>query len=288
VLGSATLSAKKLNEDAHQIFRGLRINSAAVADGVGSAVDSHLASRAAVHAFSEAVAKLDEKNRPVTMADVRVCWAEAGRAIRLLYEAAAAEYGNDRRVLQTTLLTVVETSDSFIVSYLGNGSLHLVRGDFFTFLPRRFPWCLTDLATGHTRLGDNGQEVLFAVLHPLADVSAVRMMCIEKDRQLGEIIILATDGICSPDHLAIGSDDQGRKWVEMNAHLERFVCRHLPSMMLTDGAGRLTKVPADEQLKTFLNEAAYDDDATIAVVISEAAFEHRHRYGEGEVPCKSK
>lgn len=286
VLGSASLSAKRQNEDAHLVYRGQSMNAVAVADGVGSAVDSHLASRAAVHAFMQAVRELDEKRGTASVADIRCCWTEAGSAIRGLYDSRRSFYMDERSVLQTTLITAVETRDCFIVGHLGNGSLFLVRGDFSTFLPRRFPWCFTDLATGHSRLGDNGQEILFAVLHPRTDVGAVHLMRIEKDRQLGEIFILTTDGVSSPDHQAIGNDGQGRRWLELNANIERLVSQDLPGIVRSAAANG-SKTDMEQDLQEYLAGASYDDDATIAVLISRAAIQFTYRSGREEALCKS-
>jgi PPM family protein phosphatase len=203
----ASKAAKSVNEDACTLFAGEYVSLVAIADGLGTSVDCHLAARLATEAIGAAALRLEQSREQVRIDTVEELWKSVGEAIPAFYAGHRDRYGDAPSPLETTLLFILDLPGYYVVSYLGNGSVWLIRGDYWQFLPRRWPWCLTDLLVGHTSLSETGRDVLFGTVGPTGLTSVPTTLALSKDPTHGEILLITTDGISSRDHGA----DSGRR-----------------------------------------------------------------------------
>ena len=292
--GSGTVGMGEKNRDYCGHFVGNALRCVAVADGVGESPGSWEGAKIAVCAFLEGIRGLDVEEKRLTVETLQAIWAQVGDSLKRRYEENPERF-NDPRILSssflaTTLLAVVELDSSYLVTYLGNGSIWLVRGDFWEFLdtPRKWPWCLTDLVLPHTKY--RGEEALSGIIDHRGLRGAPSILEVQRDCRDGEIFLLTTDGISSQDKLAVmGVEPSGRLFplerghkedprvIELNRHilgilrmLKRYLVRlcHHPS------------TPVSYYIDAYLRSHRFDDDATLGVIISEqakASFEERYR-----------
>lgn len=204
-------------------------------------------------------------------------------------------------MLQTTFTTIIELEDSYLVSYLGNGSILYIRGDFWSFWGRRWPWCVTDLMIGHSFLNETGKETLYGIVGPSGLTARVRCLQLWKDTECGEILALCSDGISSPDNLRVGNDTHNKLWIEVNPHIDVFIntilkqyfentgrqitpLSLLEKMTPVESMARHTETLSllENTLEDFLEGRIFDDDATLGVLISPRAREHYLEKGPGK------
>ena len=270
-LGTATMSPKLQNEDAHACYHGEHFNLLLVADGVGSSRDAHEASQRAVTAMIDAAP--DHDTRKVAPPRIlRELWRTATSTLTA-YRDEHDEYHGVAGALQTTLITLLETRDAYLLSYVGNGSAFVVRGDFWAFLERgRWPWPTTDVLLGHSVPATNGQEALYDTLHPGREGPVPGVWSIPKDHERGDVVILTTDGLSSRDHARRAQDATGHVYEECNPHIRRLLKEHLVHC-LSAAPDEREHVLAKE-LSAFLDGAVVEDDATLGVIVSGATYEY--------------
>jgi serine/threonine protein phosphatase PrpC len=240
----------------------------AIADGLGSSLDAHIASALAVKVFLAGVADLDRPANGIETAAVRQIWGRVVRALTHYYKQNALRYHKQPQALQTTLTTVIELADSYLISYLGNGSIFHVRGDFWSFWERRWPWCVTDLMLGHSFLNETGKDTLYGILAPTGLTAEVRFLQLWKDTTYGELLVLCSDGISSPDHLRVGRDANDKLWSEVNPPLDALLNQFLRPYFTQLGPQDDTAAGLARALHTFLQAQTFDDDATIGILVS--------------------
>jgi hypothetical protein len=265
---------KSVNQDAGDVYHGRQIVVLALADGVGSATDSELAAQSVVRSFISAMTKLDHGDVPITASAVKECLSQTHLDLQALYEATRGRYDGQRAVLQTTLLTVVDVGDRYIVSYVGNGSIYYIRGDIEAFLGRRWPWTVTNIVTGHAVLDQaTGKDELRHTLDPQRESPPMVLIEHSKDFEWGDLLLVCTDGVASDEQLRTGYDSNQKLWVEINAHTKTFIENHLGPFLQRcpklDECSRRLK----ESLRTFLETSAFEDDATVGVVLSARLIE---------------
>ncbi len=268
------LPQKKCNQDAAKAYRGSRFNALAVADGVGSALDAQSASAIAVDTFLRQVATFDQSERPLTeiAAGIQEFWDSSLTALDDLFARDPQRYEQFRGspVLETTLLTALDIEDRYIVSYVGNGSVFYVRGDFDAFR-KRWPWAVVNLAAGQAVLNaDTGKDELQYVLAPQR-AKRPQPVVVEHSKNVdhGEAILLCTDGISSPEQARVGYDSDHRLWTEINPHLIDLVQGRLTEFLASLA---ISSNPAGDLLITldrFLAERSFDDDASIGIILSQ-------------------
>jgi len=104
---------------------------------------------------------------------------------------------------------------------------------------------------------------------------------VSKDQKCGELLILCTDGINSADKVKVGRDPQEKLWIEANPHVEYLIGQALPEFLgevVGDAAPEQALV---ETLKAFLGARRFDDDATLAVLVSRQALHYaKYRFGK--------
>ncbi len=277
-VAAASVTAKTVNQDACQVRSGDNFCALAVADGLGSSFDAHLAASIATTAFIAESSRLAAPAAILSSAAVSATWEAVAKRLHEQYAKTPERYSGQAAPLQTTLLAVVDNGDNYLFTYLGNGSLLYLRGDFWRFKGRDWPWCRTDLMVGHTFLDSSGKDRLYGLVGPHGLTASPNIGVVSKDQKYGEFLILCTDGINSADHVKVGRDPQEKLWIEANPHVE-----YLIGQTLTRFLGELSGDADPEQalvssLQGFLSTRTFDDDATLAVLVSRQAV-HYAKYG---------
>jgi PPM family protein phosphatase len=281
IAAGASVTAKTINEDACQIRSSDKLCTIAVADGLGSSFDSHVAASIATATFVAECAKLTTPAIASPAGVVSSIWAGVEKRLHEHYTANRDHYSGQPAPLQTTLLGLVDTGDSYLFTYLGNGSVLYVRGDFWRFKGRDWPWCRTDLMVGHSFLDASGKDRLYGLVGPHGLTAQPNVGLVSKDQKYGEFLIVCTDGISSADHVKVGRDPQQKLWIEANPQVEYLIGQTLPQF-LRDMAGNSEPEQAlVAALQAFLTARTFDDDATLAVLVSRQAL-HYAKYTFGK------
>lgn len=280
LLVTSTKTTKPKNQDYCDKYDGKYISAVAIADGLGSSIDAHEASKIVVENFLKNIEESDIKGTELIKLDTKDItefWQKIVTKLTDFYKEHEEQYKDKQNILQTTLITVVELDDRYLISYTGNGSILYIRGDFWSFWNKRWPWCISDLMTGHSIIGENGREVLYGYLGPdRKDTSDIKILNINKDKRFGDILILTTDGISSSDQNKVGREDCTDKlWAEINPHIEKLINKYFMDYfknVIDEENDR------EEMLKKmivkFLEEETFEDDATIGIIMSRKAIEY--------------
>lgn len=274
-----TKSSKSQNEDSCGIYIGTEISAIAIADGLGSSLDSHLASELAVKTFVKKIKDHDEGKRTVNETDVISAYENIFQEIKNESHKTEKQYKsneyNMQHMMQTTLISLVETNDRYIISYIGNGSIWYIRGDFWKIdlAKRAWPWCITDLMVGHAILQD-GKYPLEGYISPKGIDSEIQCMSIMKNKWFGEVFILTTDGISSSEKLIIGLDDNQKVWIEVNPYMQKLLGKYLIEFLHDSKNSQNGNNSLKSHIRSFLDNNTFDDDATIGLLISQSVIEN--------------
>lgn len=253
----------------------IKKNVVTIADGVGSSVGSEEASKIVTERFTEFCLNGEDINFEI----IEEIWKKLGEELKKEYENyKKLNEINFSRVITscfaTTLISLIETEKYYFVTYLGNGSVWYIRGDFVDFFnnknSRKWPWCAVDLLIPHTSY--DGDEILFGILDENGLNGSPKIIQIKKDSEFGEIFILTTDGVSSNDKVRIKyyeKEPSIPKFSEINNNiysllieLKNYIDNYEDNKTLND------------LINNFLNERKFDDDATIAISMSEKAIEY--------------
>lgn len=275
-LAVKTKTAKLQNEDFCAKYEGKYMSAIAIADGLGSSIDAHVASKIAVENFLKDIELYEKQDkidtRKLEPANIIQFWKNIITKLNDNYKKNEERFKTKQNVLQTTLITVVELDDRYIISYTGNGCILHIRGDFWRFWNKRWPWCISDLMMGHSIIGKNGMEALYGTLKPNKDSLDIRVLTITKDIYYGDIFVLTTDGICSSDHNIIGRDDDNKLWLEINPHIEKLINKYFVNYFESIIDERNDNL--NEILDKYLEEQSFEDDATVGIIISRKTIEY--------------
>ena len=163
---------KRINEDRVCCGSSWGQNYIAVADGLGGYPHGGDAAQIAIETFQNYIKKMKQKDALQSYTFLQQVYQEASRKIK---KKASYTHG-----WKTTLLCVIERQQDFLISYLGDGQIYLIRGDMQIAVP---------LMVGHRVNG-----LLAGVLGP--DLTAApASLQLSKSFQSGEIIVAGTDGI---------------------------------------------------------------------------------------------
>jgi|SRR5579871_1975998 len=184
---------------------------------------------------------------------------------------------DDHKFMGTTLLIGCEMPDELLISYVGNGAAFRLPGNFWQFPAEvALPWCWLNLLCPHTMLQD-GKEVLIRYLSP-ASVQSMAMpsaLRIDKDSEVGDVLIVATDGIFSADQARRGTA-MGTHWIEAGANL---VALHRVLLGLFGADRRIEVADLESALTGYLGElasnGALEDDASIAIIVTQDAVSYQ-------------
>jgi hypothetical protein len=279
IIFAASKSSKSLNEDCCAFYSGNKVSAIAIADGVGSSSFSYLASKLAVEEFIKKIKEYEEHNNKIDEMEVVSIYNEISKKIKEEYINLKEQkkLNNTQNMMQTTLITLIETDDRYILNYIGNGSIWYIRGDFWKFnlTKRIWPWCITDLMVGHSVLNEEGKEVLEGYIGPEFDPEDyIQCMSVFKNKKYGEIFVLTTDGISSSDHLKIGIDNNNKVWIEINIYIQNLLERYLIKFFHDFKELKNGNISLSSYIEEFLNDNTFDDDATIGLLISSKVIEN--------------
>jgi hypothetical protein len=191
-------------------------------------------------------------------------------------EIITEEDKQDENLFGTTLISVIETDDKIKISYVGNGAIWHIRGNFNEFPSSYlFPWNAINILNPHT-IPENGKEVLYRLISNNEDFTECipSVIELEKDNEYGDIIMICTDGIYSVDQIKAGKNEKGT-WVKYEPSMLKFfenISRFFVNIKLYNKEG------IEQILKQYLEEIKLmlDDDATIGILISQKTLNYQN------------
>lgn len=280
----ATASLKSVNQDAVGVLRNSDSEEVgiAIADGIGSHAGADIASATCIAHLTKMVS-LSRLFQPV---DLNVAIVEISAELRNEMVAAKARLGDfdESNCFGTTLVCALAERHELVVSYLGNGAAFHLRGDFAE--ARRdgaFPWSGINLLGPHSRL-IKGQNILTRYLGPhlsprLSRPTTVR---VSRDAQnLGDILLICSDGLHSADQLQFGLDDRGKRWIGENELLSKLIDDL--DLCLRQGLKTSEELQTllSKHLSSLLQDKLMDDDCSVGVIVSGQVIE-RYTNGKSE------
>lgn len=228
------------NQDFATLFRVKDIEVLAIADGCGGVPHGAVASKCAAEAAAGYLRERIVGNSVPTVDLMTEAFQKAEAA--LAFQADALGFGKyqgeSRRFgLRTTLMLVVATRDNYFYGYIGDGTL---------ILRRRSAEVLEMLEP--QRVG-NCANVLAASLGPSTIGSWV---IAQSPRELGDILIAATDGIADSYDPRILVDGLSERIAKANGDVDGTVARFLQE--------------ANDDRDEFGNHR-FDDNLTLAILV---------------------
>lgn len=163
---------KRINEDRICSGSSWGLRYMAIADGLGGYPHAGDAAQIAVNTLQSHMQDMIQKNKLAQLSQLRQVYTRAASEIK--------KAASDAKGWKTTMLCVIERPEDFLISYLGDGQIYLIRGDAEIAVP---------LMVGH-RVGG----LLAGVLGPELTAEPV-IMQISKSFRSGEIIVAGSDGI---------------------------------------------------------------------------------------------
>jgi len=278
VMASATITNKPENQDSHALVEKSDTRAMFVADGLGAFKYSKLSSEKVIEYFKDILSQHFSSCVPDLLLLGNIFKTVKLRLVEFSNSFLPEEEKGAAYLFGTTAIAVVETEEKISIAYTGNGAAWHIRGNFSEFPDSLYyPWCISNYLNPHS-VSENGREVLYKFIsdRPDHNESAPSIIEIEKDRLLGDIIMVCTDGIYSADQLRVGENEKG-VWVKFESPILCFF-EYLASFFknypaYSNDALETELIKYLEGLKSNLN-----DDATVAVLITRDAL----KYHEGK------
>ena len=204
------------SQDALAVVTQDAMNAVIVADGMGALAGSGLAARYCAASATSLLWGKDSMSDPVALfgSIQRGLTEEAPEWLQQM-DAETRQRLDYSQAFGTTLLIGAETTDALSVAYAGNGCAFHLRGDFAEFPEHMpLPWSWVNMLNPHT-VSENGREALYRYLSPTSspDMAVPSVIRLSKDRVFGDCLVLATDGLYSPDQVRRGCDPEGEVWI---------------------------------------------------------------------------
>jgi len=274
IIATATITNKPENQDCKGEVENNDFNALFIADGLGTYKYAKLSSERVIDFFVNEAKNHQEKILNVKFSEV---YKEAKqKLIAFANEVIKDEEKQEENLFGTTLITILETDNKIKVSYTGNGAVWHIRGNFNEFPePYLFPWSAVNILNPHT-IPENGKEALYRLISNNNDYSECIPSIIEldKDNEIGEIIMICTDGIYSADQIKAGKNDKGT-WVKYEPSMLKFfeyISHFFKNNQLYN------KESIEQILNQYLEEIKpmLDDDATIGILISQKTLNYQN------------
>jgi serine/threonine protein phosphatase PrpC len=278
VIATATNTSKSENQDSKGEFEGTELNAIFIADGLGSYKYPRFASERVVDFFkanAQALNYLPGNGHNPKLNEVFKLAKE--KLIAFASENFKEEDKEDENLYGTTAITMFENNEKISVAYVGNGAVWHIRGNFNDFPDSyHYPWNAVNYLNPHT-IPEKGKEALYRLISNNSDPAECvpTSFELEKDKEVGEIIMICTDGIYSADQAKAGKNDKG-VWVRYEpAMLKFFDC--LKNFFKNEGS--YSKENIERMLDEYLEELkpTLDDDATIGILITEEALNYQNK-----------
>lgn len=274
IIATATITNKPENQDCKGEVENNDFNALFIADGLGTYKYAKLSSERVIDFFVNEAKNHQGKILNVKFSEV---YKEAKqKLIAFANEVIKDEEKQEENLFGTTLITILETDNKIKVSYTGNGAVWHIRGNFNEFPePYLFPWSAVNILNPHT-IPENGKEALYRLISNNNDYSECIPSIIEldKDNEIGEIIMICTDGIYSADQIKAGKNDKGT-WVKYEPSMLKFfeyISHFFKNNQLYN------KESIEQILNQYLEEIKpmLDDDATIGILISQKTLNYQN------------
>lgn len=278
VLATATNTSKSENQDNKGEFEGTHFNSLFIADGLGSFMYPRLASERVIDFFKASAKNMNDvqaKGHHPKFNEVFKLAKE--KLIGYANENMKDEDKETQNLYGTTAITVFETEDKISVGYAGNGGVWHIRGNFNDFpAAYHYPWNAVNYLNPHTT-SEDGKEALYRLISNSSDFTECvpTSIEIEKDKSVGEILMICTDGIYSADQVKAGKNDKG-VWVRYEPSMLKFF-EYLKEFFKANQY--YSKELVEQMLNKYLEELkpTLDDDATIGIIITKEALNYQNK-----------
>lgn len=275
------------NQDVCEIIEGPNFRGVVVADGIGSHYKSEVASVFCVKRFKEHLESIES----VDAIDFKEIFqrVKSGLLLHVKQLPDLEEYDDDQ-AFGTTLLCAVESEDEICIAYVGNGSIWHIQGNFDSFGPNRFlPWNAINLLNPHC-VEEEGKSALYRYISIAETSCEPTILRLSKNKALGDIIMVATDGVYSYDQVVIGKDPNGKVWISGEETMSLFyeiLSKFLATDPLTINDSNLKNALIDylERVKT---QNLMEDDTTLGVIISSSVLERRKTISVTQTPADEK
>ena len=243
VATATSIGGKQVQQDAcaHLDLPGCKV--VAVADGISSSPDAHLAAQTAVQIALQALTLYWQAGYPITPSILKQAFFEAQAIIRLQVQARRLTHAPPA----TTLIVAVELVDRFLVAYVGDGAAVLATGNL--------KLGLMNILYPHMRTGG-------AITCYLGSNQGwVEPACLEfpKCWPEGGILLVGTDGA-----LPLG------QLLKMARPILEQVQRHVMDSL--SSGGRVDPHPVLESWVT--RHLTTDDNRTLGLIVSEEALNY--------------
>jgi serine/threonine protein phosphatase PrpC len=277
LVAAASLTKKRANQDSFAVVHNShnRMTGVVVTDGVGS----FYGSRDASVVVSAAIKTHLEADTPKDSVNLKKAFSGARSALSDFIDVRADQLPanvDPRNAYGTTALCAVDAGDSFKLAYVGNGCILHLRGDFDQVSPGRLlPSNSANLLNPHCHW-HQGRSMLARIISPTTSdaESTPTVLEISQDDLLGDIFLVASDGIYSFDDVQIGRDSQGEIFIEAKRSIV-WLYETLSNFL----NGDLTESGLESCLEAYLERLnankLVDDDCTVAVLISGQALRYR-------------
>jgi serine/threonine protein phosphatase PrpC len=272
-----SISNKIINQDYIQSVNNKKIGFEGfiLADGLGSHFSAEKGASFCVEALKEILEKLESEDE----LDFTVIFKKVYQNLRHTFQTEIEEnrIEDKRKAFGTTLISVLEYENKYVVAYLGNGSIWHLRGNFTHFSEQRYlPWSALNLLNPHT-IEENGKEALYKFFAFESDEFQLQPSVIEisKDNNVfGDILIVSTDGLYSNDQISIAKDKEGGIWIAGEIKMEKLY-KSLKSFLQK---GNLNFKSLEKELQKFktgiLEDNLIDDDTTFGISISNTVIKY--------------
>lgn len=276
IIGSASITNKSENQDSNLEFEGDNFNCLFLADGLGSFKYAKLSSSKVTEFLKETVKELDFNSKVIDSSDfLKLFELTKLKLMDFSDTVISEEEKKEQNLFGTTAITLLETEDKIYIAYVGNGAIWHIRGNFNEFpASYPFPWCAVNYLNPHT-IPEHGKEALYKLFTNNSEYSECipSIIQIDKDKHIGDIFMICSDGIYSADQLKVGKNDKGI-WIKYESAMLRFF--EYLTRFLKSNQG-YNKESLNQALTEYLEEIklSLDDDATIGLIVTREVLNYQ-------------
>lgn len=278
VIVTATTTQKSENQDCKGDFECENFNAMFVADGLGTFKYAKQSSERVIDFFKTQASELNSREGKNHRPNFIETFKQAkDKIIAFANENISDENKNEQNLFGTTAITVFETDEKITVAYVGNGAIWHIRGNFNEFPDAYlFPWNAVNYLNPHT-VPEGGKEALYRLISNSDDYSECVPTVFEivKDKSVGDIFMICTDGIYSEDQLKAGKNDKG-VWVRYEPTMLKFF-EYLKHFFKNNQL--YNKESVEQTINLYLEELkpTFDDDATIGILITTEMLNYQNK-----------
>jgi PPM family protein phosphatase len=258
-----------------------------LADGVGTSNKSEVSSAIVCKALYEEITEGFDKvppegiNEGIIIEKFKLLSARIQSEISKIID----DEQDNMNSFKTTLICALDMPEKIILSYVGNGSILHIRGNFNEFAhnhpTHKSPWSASNLLNPHSIWQDGHNALYKYINHRSTEIqSCPTVITITKDNcWFGDIFVLCTDGVHSADQTNIGEAEDGKIWIEAGDNLTKLY-KSLSSFFKINQID-ITEDKLKKMLDGFLDRIQIEDDSTIAVIITPQSIKYQNKSTTG-------